>query len=205
MSDAAFWDRAAAKYAKSKIGDADAYAQTLGRMRDILQPDHTVLELGCGTGSTALELAPGVKSYTGTDLSPEMIKIARAKLSPDLPANLAFEVAAAGDIPAGRFDAILALNLLHLVPTLEADLHTIYAALPPGGLFVSKTGLMKDGAKFLRPIIPVMQFFGKAPFVRNLSASELNGILIATGFETSEEIVQPGLVPRLFSVARKPA
>jgi len=204
MTDAAFWDRAAAKYAKSKIGNADAYAETLGRMREILQPDHSVLEIGCGTGSTALELAPGVKTYTGTDVSSEMISIARAKLKDDLPANLAFEVAPAGAIPEGSYDAIVALNLLHLLSTLEADLRAIYAALPAGGLFIAKTGLIKDGAWFLRPMIPVMQFFGKAPFVRNLSAGELKGLLTATGFEITEEIHQKGIAPRLFTVAHKP-
>lgn len=205
MSDAAFWDRAAAKYAKYKMGDPDAYAHTLGRMREILQPDHTVLELGCGTGSTALELAPGVKAYTGTDVSSEMIKIARAKLTDDLPANLAFDVAPAGAIPDGSYDAIIALNLLHLLPALEADLRAIYDVLPPGGLFIAKTGLIKDGAWFLRPMIPVMRVLGKAPFVRNLSAGELIGLMTATGFEVVEEINQPGIAPRLFTVARKPS
>lgn len=205
MSNAKFWDRAAPKYAKSKIGDPAAYSETLGRMRQILQPHHRVLELGCGTGSTALELAPGVQSYVGTDLSAGMIEIARGKLSADLPADLAFEVAQAGAIPAGPFDAILALNLLHLLPTLEADLKAIFAALPEGGLFVAKTGLLKDGAWFLRPIIPVMQFFGKAPYVRSLSATELRDLLTSAGFTMIEELVQPGMAPRMFTVAQKPA
>lgn len=204
MSDAKFWDRAAPKYAKSKIGDMDAYAETLGRMRDILEPDHSVLELGCGTGSTALELAPGVKTYLGTDVSEGMIKIARAKQTDDLPAHLTFEVGTASDMPPGSYDAILALNLLHLVPTLEDDLRAIYQILPPGGLFIAKTGMLKDGAWFLRPLISVMRFFGKAPFVRRLSADEFKGLLIATGFEITEEISQPGIAPRLFTVVRKP-
>lgn len=204
MSDAKFWDRAAPKYAKDPISDPAAYATTLGRMRAILQPHHSVLELGCGTGSTALELAPGVKAYLGTDVSPGMINIARAKLTDDLPAKLSFAVAPAGDIPPGEFDAILALNLLHLVPTLEDDLAAIYAALPPDGLFIAKTGMLKDGSFFLRPVIAVMRLLGKAPFVRNLSAPEFKGLLRAAGFEITEDLIQPGIAPRLFTVARKP-
>lgn len=203
MSDAAFWDRAAPKYAKDKISDQSAYEETLGRMRHYLQPDDTVLEIGCGTGSTALELAPGVTSYVGTDVSSGMIDIAKAKLSTDIPAQLSFDVAAADDLPSGPFDAILALNLLHLLPHAEHVVARIHAALPPGGLFIAKTGLIKDGAWFLRPMIPVMRMVGKAPFVRNLSAKELTDMLQGAGFEIIEQINQPGIAPRLFTVAQK--
>ena len=204
MTEAAFWDRAAEKYARDPISDPDAYAATLGRMRHYLQPHHNVLEIGCGTGSTALELAPGVSRYTATDVSSEMIRIARGKLSPELPGDLAFEVAPAKALPAGDFDAILALNLLHLVPNLEKVVEQIFDQLPSGGLFIAKTGLLKDGAFFLRPLIVAMQLVGKAPYVRRLSATELRNILKAAGFEIIEDLVQPDTAPRLFSVARKP-
>lgn len=204
MTDAAFWNKAAPKYAKDPIGDMDAYAHTLGRLRDILQPDHKVLEIGCGTGSTALELAPGVATYIGTDVSSAMIDIARAKLNDDTPGDLTFEVAPAGDLPSGSFDAILALNLLHLLSDMEQVIAKVFATLPSGGHFIAKTGLLRDGAWFLRPIIPLMQLVGKAPYVRVLSAAELQKALTDAGFVIDEEILQPGIAPRLFTVARKP-
>ncbi len=61
QNDAKFWDRAAPKYAASKIADTGGYERSLERMRALLNPDFTVLELGCGTGSTALRLAGGVQ------------------------------------------------------------------------------------------------------------------------------------------------
>lgn len=204
MTDAAFWDRIAPKYAKDKISDPDAYAVTLGRMREILQPDASVLELGCGTGSTAVELAPGVGQYLGTDVSPGMIKIARGKLDDTHPSDLTFEVAPAGELPAGDFDAILALNLLHLVPDLEEVIAKVYDALPRGGLFISKTGLLKDGNFLLGLAIPVMRLIGKAPYVRSMRHDEFVGMLTKAGFEITEELAQPGIAPRLFLVARKP-
>lgn len=204
MTSATFWDRAAPKYAKDPISDMDAYTKTLGRMRHLLQPHHSVLELGCGTGSTALELAPGVARYVGTDVSGEMIKIARSKLTDDMPANLSFEVGPAGDLPSGSFDAILALNLLHLVPDLEEVLGKAYDALPSGGLFIAKTALLKDGAWFLPWIIPVMRALGKAPFVRSLSEDEMRAAFTWAGFEEVETLNQKGMAPRLFTVHRKP-
>jgi predicted TPR repeat methyltransferase len=203
MPDTAFWDKAAPKYAKSAISDMAAYTLTMDRIKAILQPHHRVVELGCGTGSTAIELAGGVARYIGTDISPGMIQIAQDKLPANLP-HLSFAIHAASDLPTDTNDVILALNLLHLVDNLEEVLAKVYAALPPGGLFIAKTALMKDGAWILSLVIPVMQMFGKAPFVRNLRRTDLTKLLKDAGFEVTETLIQKGMVPRMFTVACKP-
>ena len=53
-----FWDRIAPRYAKSPVRDQAAYEHTLDRVAHYLRPEHQVLELGCGTGTTAVHLAP---------------------------------------------------------------------------------------------------------------------------------------------------
>ena len=204
MSDVAFWDKAAEKYAKDAISDISAYEATRDRIGEILEPHHRILELGCGTGSTALELADMVASYVGTDVSPKMVAIAQIKQSSETPAQLSFEVHDAAELPSGPHDVILALNLLHLVPNLENVLAQIYEALPSGGLLIAKTGLLQDGAWYLRLMIPVMRAIGKAPYVRNLSEVELLSLLNKTGFSTNETLVQGGMVPRMFAVSSKP-
>ena len=75
-----FWDKAARKYASSPIADLPGYERTLQRVRHWLQPSDRVLELGCGTATTALRLAPATAHYTATDLSAAMMDIARQKL-----------------------------------------------------------------------------------------------------------------------------
>ena len=204
MTDAAFWDKIAPKYAKDSISDMKSYHATLDRIKAILQPHHRVLEIGCGTGSTALELADGVDRYIGTDVSSGMVEIAQAKIQGDTPVHLRFAVHAAEDMPAAPHDVILALNLLHLVPNVEEVLDRTYEALPAGGLFIAKTPLLKDGKWFLRPIVSVMRFFGKAPFVTFLGEVEFKAHLQAAGFEIIETMHQPGVAPRTFTVARKP-
>ena len=80
MQNAArFWDKVAPKYAKSPIADMDAYTYTLERTRSYLSPDDTVLEVGCGTGSTALLLAGNVRHVTASDLSANMIEVGSEK------------------------------------------------------------------------------------------------------------------------------
>ena len=203
MTNAAFWNKAAPKYAKDAIGDMPAYEETLDRMREILQPHHRVLELGCGTGSTALELADSVDRYIGTDVASKMVKIAKGKLTEQSPQNLSFAVQDAGVMTSGSNDVVLALNLLHLLPDLENTLAEIYKALPSGGLLISKTGLLKDGLWLLPLVIPLMRTIGKAPFVRSLSEESLIGLLENTGFKVTENLVQGGMVPRVFIVAQK--
>ena len=204
MTNAAFWNKAAPKYAKDAIGDMPAYEETLDRMREILQPHHRVLELGCGTGSTALELADSVDRYIGTDVASKMVEIARGKLTEQSPQNLSFAVQDAGVMTSGSNDVVLALNLLHLLPDLENTLAEIYKALPSGGLLISKTGLLKDGLWLLSLVIPLMRAIGKAPFVRSLSEESLIGLLENAGFKVTEKLVQGGMVPRVFIVAQKP-
>ena len=204
MTNAAFWNKAAPKYSKDAIGDMPAYEETLDRMREILQPHHCVLELGCGTGSTALELADSVDRYIGTDVASKMVEIAQGKLTEQSPQNLSFAVQDVGVMTSGSNDVVLALNLLHLLPDLENTLAEIYKSLPSGGLLISKTGLLKDGLWLLPLVIPLMRAIGKAPFVRSLSEESLIGLLENSGFKVTEKLVQGGMVPRVFIVAQKP-
>ena len=81
MTDAAFWDRIAPKYARTPISNMDAYEATLARVKTHLSETDTVLELGCGTGTTAMKLAPGVAHVTASDVSGAMIGIGRARAS----------------------------------------------------------------------------------------------------------------------------
>jgi len=74
-----FWDGHADSYAQAPIKDAAAYNVTLERTRQYLAGCDHVLELGAGTGSTALELASSSVNITATDISPAMIEIAKDK------------------------------------------------------------------------------------------------------------------------------
>jgi len=76
---AQFWDNAAEKYSKDPIADMEGYTYTLERTRSYLSVTDHVLELGCGTGSTALELAGSVAKITASDIAPKMIQIAKEK------------------------------------------------------------------------------------------------------------------------------
>lgn len=182
-----FWDRIAPKYARKPVADPAAYERKLARLAALLRPTDTVLEIGCGTGSTALRVAPGVAHITATDVSRGMIEIARAKLGPGAPANVTFCQADARARVAGQpFDAVSAFSLLHLVEDVPAVLAHIHDQLKPGGLFISKTVCIRDGFVLIRPLVAVLHAVGLAPKVTSLSAWELTDHLRAAGFEIEQ-------------------
>ncbi len=90
---ARFWDRIADRYSRSKISDEDAYRKKLELTRGYFTPESNVLELGCGTGGTAILHAPHVKHYRATDISGRMIEIAEERQAAADVENLSFEQA----------------------------------------------------------------------------------------------------------------
>ena len=204
-ADASFWNKIARKYAKRPIDDKDSYQVKLKITQEYLEPDMSVLELGCGTGSTALIHAPHVRHILATDISSEMIAIAEEKLSADVVDNVTFQQATLDDItpPEGGFDAVLALNLFHLLDDPEAAMTRVNAMLKPGGVLVQSTGCLKDMG-LIQFAIPVMQFIGKAPYVASFSESDLTLMTERAGFQIVHHW-RPGKMAAVFLVARKTA
>jgi SAM-dependent methyltransferase len=204
---AAFWNRVARRYAAAPLRNPDAYETTLDRVRAHLPTGARVLELGCGTGSTALRLAPHAAAYTGTDDASEMIAIAREKLAQDPLPGLSFDVARPGDgsLPEGPFDAILAFNLLHLLPDRTGALREAAARLGPGGLLITKTPCLAGLWEIpLRPMLGVLRLLGKAPAGRIgfLRPAALEAEIVAAGFEILERGDHPVRPPSRLIVAR---
>ncbi|HKG58963.1 MAG TPA: class I SAM-dependent methyltransferase [Pyrinomonadaceae bacterium] len=93
------------------------------------------LEIGCGTGAFARQLAERCQRVIGIDLSAEMIRVARSRSSRI--ENLEFELvdAMSWKFPQSHFDFICSIATLHHLDQREL-LPKIKAALRPGGVFV---------------------------------------------------------------------
>jgi SAM-dependent methyltransferase len=207
---ARFWNKVARKYALDPIADMAGYEKTLQRVQALLSPDHEVLEIGCGTGSTALRLAPGTRRLLATDVSAEMVAIAREKLAAQPVPQLEFRVADA-DTPLSlspSFDAVLAFNVLHLVEDLPGALQAAMDALKPGGLFISKTPCLNDMNPLIPKLaLPLMRALGKAPHVLCFNAEQLQEDLAWQGLDIVSvewHASSKGKDYRPFIVARKP-
>ncbi|AMS39288.1 ubiquinone biosynthesis protein UbiE [Aminobacter sp. Y103A] len=207
-SDARFWDRSSRRYAKAAVADQSGYARTLDRTRGLLRAGDQVLELGCGTGSTAMLLAGDVKSYLGTDFSPAMIEIAEEKrlVCPIRGLDFLTATAEAHQLGSGQFEVVLGFNYLHLVRDLPGTLRRIHTLLASDGLFVSKTPCLGDMNPLIRlALLPVMRATGLAPHAGAFSTEELVRMISAAGFEVvaTENHATKGNDNRPYIVARK--
>jgi len=133
-------ERARALYRAHASGyDASARRTMRLRRRVIslldLQPGQTVLDVACGTGLSFAWLREGVGErgrVIGVELSPEMLRLARARCETEGWRNLTLIESDMGtvDIPA-QLDAIL-FNFAHDVIQSPRALARIFAAARPG-------------------------------------------------------------------------
>lgn len=199
-----FWDKVAERYSKRPVADEASYEKKLRVTREYFRPETEALEFGCGTGSTAIAHAPYVKHVLATDLSSGMIEIARERARTENVPNVTFEQSSIDefDHPGQSFDAVLALNVLHLVQDKEGAIAKVHRLLRPGGVFVSSTACISNMMPLFRLIAPVGQFLGLFPPVAVFSVDELRTALLDAGFEIVYEWL-PGKNKAVFLVAQK--
>ena len=205
-SDARFWDRTSRKYARSAMADQAGYERTLDRTRALLGSGDRVLELGCGTGTTALRLAGDVQDYLATDISAGMIAIANEKHAAGPIPALVFRTATAEALtPDAAYNAVLGFNYLHLVRDLPGTLRRIHALLAAEGLFISKTPCVGDMNPLIRLALPAMRAIGMAPYAGVFRAADLSRHIRAAGFDilATENHATKGNDNRPYIVARK--
>lgn len=206
MADAArFWDRHAEGYAKRPVADEAAYEHKLALTRAWLGPEMKMLEIGCGTGTTALHHAPHVAHVRATDISPGMIEIARRKATAAGIANVSFELSDIDRLePQDRaYDVVMAHSILHLLRNRDDAIAKVSRLLKPGGLFVSSTPCLSGGhLGWLRFVLPPARWLGLVPWVGFFTVETLIAEFERAGF-VIEEQWRPGPAKALFVIARK--
>ena len=200
-----FWDKIAERYSKQPIADEAAYQKKLQVTRQYFLPDMGVLELGCGTGSTAIAHAPYVKHILAIDISSKMIEIAQGKADAKNVENVTFMRSTIDEFSASdqTFDAVLGLSILHLLDNKEEVTAKVHKMLKLGGIFVTSTACIGDTMmRFLKVIVPIGKFFGLMPMVKVFTTKELEDSLTDAGFEIDYQW-QPGKGKAVFIVAKK--
>jgi predicted TPR repeat methyltransferase len=164
-----------------------------------------VLEIGCGTGTTALHLAASVEHIHATDLSSGMLAIAQDKARQSGTQNVDFAEATLVDesLCAEDFDIVIAFNLLHLLEDLPDSIARAAELLKPDGLFISKTPCIGEANFLVRGLLPVLRAFGRAPYVNCVKEQELLELLEQANFQVVEAALYPKKTHCLFVVARK--
>lgn len=200
---AKFWNKIAKKYAKQPIADMQSYEHKLDKTREYFTPDSNVIEMGCGTGSTAILHAPFVNKITGIDISDEMLAIAQQRLAETSLNNVEFTNADIETLTLNEpADVVMAMSLLHLLEDKEAVLNSIYNSLKPNAVLVTSTACIADKMNYFRFIGPILHFFNLIPRVKIFSTEQLKKSMSNAGFNI-EYCWQPEKGMSTFIIAKK--
>lgn len=205
-----FWDKTADTYDKTEERFEYIHSRARENAKKHLKDTDLVLDYGCGTGTTACELASHVKEVQAIDISSRMIEIANGKATDRKIANVNFSQA---DIFEERyeresFDVILAFNMLHTVPDPQKVVQRTLELLKSGGTFISVTPCLGGRMSFLVRLqillVRLLLAVGIIPVpIRRLKSADLDDLVEIDGFQIvgAEELYQGA--SSYFLVAKK--
>lgn len=140
------WSRCAESY-------VDTFARLTGetlpwlRKAAVIEPGHTVLEIGSGPGHVADALAQAGAKVTGIDFSGDMVQVARRRF-PDIE----FHEANAEELPfnAASFDIVVSNMVVHHLARPDVAFKEAHRVLKSGGRFAfSVWGALQDQSSIM--------------------------------------------------------
>jgi len=137
-----------------------------------------ILDVGCGNGNLLALLNDGVRSLAGADLSPEMIKQARAKLGDRVDLKIADSEALPWE--SGAFDALSCTDSFHHYPNPQKVLEEMRRVLKPAGHLVIADPWAPQPFRW---IVNFFFKFGKSGDVKLYSMEEWRPLIEASGFK----------------------
>jgi ubiquinone/menaquinone biosynthesis C-methylase UbiE len=154
-----------------------------------------VLEVAAGTGLLTGTLARSAQEITATDYADEMVQILTQRVRDADLGNVSCEQA---DIYALRFapstfDAVVAANVLHLVPDLDGALVALQRVLKPGGKLVVPTFCHDE--TWLSWLVSRLLAITGFPSHRRFTARSLRETLDQAGLRIDRAESLPGLIP----------
>ncbi|TNE87267.1 MAG: class I SAM-dependent methyltransferase [Deltaproteobacteria bacterium] len=206
MSDdgKAFWERTAGRYDLSMTLFGGPLQAMLPLVAEEVDGLERVLELAAGTGLVSAAIAPVVGELVATDYAEAMVAKLEGRvrsLGLDNVRTRTLDVYALDG--EEQFDAIVAANVLHLLPDLDGALNAMIRALKPGGRLIVPT-YCHDQSALARVTSRVLGLVG-FPGQRRLTLDRLLAALIDRGLKERRSQLLDGLLPIGFvSVERKP-
>ena len=186
-----FWDRTASNYDDGMKKHEGNYDATIQQALSQLTINDTVLDLGCASGEMSLDIAPHVKHLHGIDISQEMIKLANDKAYHRGVSNVTFQQLDLFDdsLSDKQFDAVIAFNILHLLPDIPSTLDRLHNLLTPNGRLITITPCLGNLNGMLQLLFKGIGMVGFLPKIHSLTVTELEQILDSHGFDIVESDV----------------
>lgn len=201
-----FWDRVAWLYDLVERSNRAVNTAAAARTAQLVPAGARVLDCAAGTGEFSLAAAKRAGTVLCTDQSQAMLKQARKKAKKRGLTNITFsrrDVTALSD-PDGSFDAVIAANVLHLLPQPEAAVRELWRVTAPGGRLILPTYLQGKVGTAYGTMIKIYQGVGfhyEHAFTPETYRMLLESLKLAP---VLVEVI-PGRVPEGIGVLEKPA
>lgn len=153
-------------------------------------PRGRVIELGCGTGLYTTAYAAHCEQVLALDLSSDMVEMAHCALSAIPQAQARVADATATGLPSGEADAVVAVNLLHVVPDADAVLAEVRRLLHPNGVLIAvdATGQGLSPRQMIAATWRIIRRWGPVPprvkGQLDLDQPGLEALVLREGFES---------------------
>ena len=200
-----FWDKFARKYDSFiKNTVSKTYVEIIEHLDSELNLQQSVLEIGTGTGIISFSVCSKVSSIVATDISPEMIQIAKQKQTDSNIKNIDFQVQDSYHLtfPDKSFELVIANNLLHLLYEPEKPLSEVKRVLKDNGIFITPTFCVGENFKS-KAITSIAGLFSGFKIVNKWSIQEFKNMLKKNGFNIEKTIRIDGKFPLAFVVMKK--
>lgn len=200
-----FWNWFADKYdlfikkTQSKI-----YQLILENIDLELNINFRVLEIGTGTGIVPFHICSKVSSITATDISSEMIKIAKQKQKNLNIKNIDFQVQDSYNLtlPDNSFDLVIANNVLHLLFEPEQALNEVKRVMKDNAFFIAPTFCLGENPKS-RMISKLVGFLSGFKVVNQWTFDDFKSSIKNNGFSIEKALQVHGRFPLSFLVLKK--
>lgn len=189
-----FWDKAAGLYDLfENIYNKKVYNGTGKKVAEYISGTDIVLECACGTGAISVYIAQVCKKLTATDYSAGMLKRARRKLKSF--GNVTFERADITALQAedNSFDAVVAGNVIHLLPDPKAAMDEMIRVCKDGGKLIIPTYI--NASKGTNQL--AVRFLEKlgANFKRQFDEDSYKAFFADMGFRDVKYLIVQGRMP----------
>ena len=193
--DRSYWDKHAKNYDRSMSLLGRPIPRMVELAGEATRGLGRVLEVAAGTGLVTPALAAGAGEVIATDYSAAMVAALKQRVRDARVTNVQCEQADLYLLPfdAGSFDAVVAANVLHLVPDLPGALAALRRVSRPGGRVVVPTFCHDETA--LSWVVSRALAVTGFPGHRRFTAKSLRQAVEDAGVRVTRTETLPGLIP----------
>ena len=197
-----FWDKISPLYDLfEQVYNGKVYHGTGEKVAEFIEPSDTVLECACGTGAISIYIAQRCRRLIATDFVVGMLRQAEKKCRKF--ENVIFRKADITHLKCkdGRFDKVVAGNVIHLLPNPELALHELERVVKPCGRIIIPTYInMSKGTG--TAAVKFITLLG-ADFKRQFDLESYKQFFADMGYANVEYHVVDGRMPCAIAVITK--